>query len=53
MSNRDNWSFTDYIYELEYLAEIQEIPGVAKRIDLIREELKEKYQKEWEELNDV
>lgn len=40
---RENWTFSDYINEIHYAAEISEIPGVAGLLAELIKEVKEKY----------
>lgn len=49
--DRSNWSFSDYICQLEYYAEYSESPSACKVISVLLQEVKEKYPLDWKVFN--
>lgn len=41
--SRESWTFSNYMYELEYAAEITEIPGITEFIQTLVKEVKERF----------
>lgn len=48
--DRSKWDFSTYVYEIEYLSEILEIPGAAVIREKLVKEVGQKFPKQWKEL---